>query len=110
MHRRPRIPLSVLVILLMLAATPVLAMYPPLRPTVILPICVLLSCIPWAIADVGHRVRNGERERVMAGRCVRCGYDLHAGRHECCPECGAGVWTPEMPLVWPADFWPATRL
>jgi hypothetical protein len=46
MQRRPRIPFSVIVILAMALAIPPLAWYAPLRPTVIVPICVLLSCLP----------------------------------------------------------------
>lgn len=35
-------------------------------------------------------LRHRERRRLLAGLCIRCGYDLRASK-ERCPECGAAI-------------------
>lgn len=47
-----------------------------------------------SVLTLPRRVR--ERRRARAGRCLRCGYDLHGCPSDRCPECGLKKNPPEV--------------
>ena len=56
-------------------------------PVGLLAVPFAVPCLTWAI--VAYR-REQRRKRVVAGRCVKCGYDLRASVGQC-PECGTPI-------------------
>jgi hypothetical protein len=53
-----------------------------------LPMALLILVPLWGLACLWRRMR--QRQRVVKGLCVKCGYDLRA-TPERCPECGLKV-------------------
>ena len=56
-----------------------------------------IFCGPLAVLGVGTialaRWQQGRRADMMAGRCLKCGYDLTGLRSPRCPECGTPFTT-----------------
>jgi hypothetical protein len=54
---------------------------------VIVPIWVLIVACAGLTYWAWRRAREGERQRMLVGHCMACGYDLRATPARC-PECG----------------------
>ena len=75
-------------------------------PFVVLVIVVGSLCAAgWWLKGLGGRIRKAERERFFSGVCLQCGYDTRYSGDRC-SECGAVIWSPEMPLATPDTLWP----
>jgi hypothetical protein len=49
----------------------------------------LVAVVPYPIVLRGYLRRRRSRNRLAAGCCVRCGYDVRVTTSGRCPECGA---------------------
>jgi hypothetical protein len=76
------------------------------HPFVVLVIVVGSLCgAAWWLRRLGPEIRKAERERFFSGVCLQCGYDTRYSGDRC-SECGAVIWSPEMPLALPDTLWP----
>jgi hypothetical protein len=56
-------------------------------------VTIPIAVVPliWLCGHIKQSIRQAiERNRLSAGRCLICGYDLRASKCQC-PECGAAI-------------------
>jgi hypothetical protein len=65
-----------------------------------LPWLAVIGVAAWFVVSwwVSRRRTRRSYERLAAGLCESCGYDLRSSGDKC-PECGALIWRPKDPLT-----------